>query len=125
MSYRIERDEVHETTDEVPMAPSTPLAPPPMEPPREAVVHREVIETVPQPAPQTESVLATTRRHFAPDAIITAAVGVALLLFGLIAIVRAGFDGPNSEPVVRVLGHDEPVRPRLGNRASDALSYLG
>jgi uncharacterized membrane protein HdeD (DUF308 family) len=101
MSYRIEHDEIHD----VDTTPSTPL-PPPAEPPRDVIVHREVVEAVPAVAPHTESVHATTRRHFAFDAIVAAAVGVALLLFGLIAIVRAGFDGPNSEPVVDVLGFD-------------------
>ncbi len=42
--------------------------------------------------------------RFAPDAVIAAAVGVVLLLIGLIAITRGGFDGPMSEPVVQVLG---------------------
>jgi uncharacterized membrane protein HdeD (DUF308 family) len=98
MSYRIEHDEVHDHTPTEPLPPPAPAA--------DAVVHREVIETVPPPAPHVESVQTATRRHFAFDAILTAAVGVALLLFGLIAIVRAGFDGSNSEPIVTVLGFD-------------------
>lgn len=42
--------------------------------------------------------------HFEPDAIIAALVGLALLLVGLIAITRGGFDGDMSDPVVEVLG---------------------
>lgn len=42
--------------------------------------------------------------RFAPDAVIAGLVGLALLLVGLIAIVRGGFDGPMSDPVVSVLG---------------------
>jgi hypothetical protein len=42
--------------------------------------------------------------HFEPDAIIAAIVGLVLLLVGLIAAVRGGFDGPMSEPIVEVLG---------------------
>lgn len=103
MSYRIEHDEVHESNDHVP---ATTLPPPPPEPPRDVVVQREVVAVAPPVVPHTESVRATTRRQFALDAIITAAVGVALVLFGLIAIVRGGFDGPNSEPIVTVLGFD-------------------
>ncbi|MHB1090798.1 MAG: hypothetical protein ACYC06_07480 [Ilumatobacteraceae bacterium] len=47
----------------------------------------------------------TTGSRFAPDAIITALVGLVLLVVGLIVIIRGGFDGPMSEPVVRVLGY--------------------
>lgn len=42
--------------------------------------------------------------HLSPDSIITGVVGLVVLLFGLIAIVRAGLGGPIAEPVVRVLG---------------------
>ena len=42
--------------------------------------------------------------RFAPDAVIAALVGLAVLLTGLIAIIRGGFDGPMSAPVVKVLG---------------------
>jgi hypothetical protein len=42
--------------------------------------------------------------HFEPDAIIAALVGLALLLVGLIAVTRGGFDGKMSDPVVEVLG---------------------
>ena len=47
----------------------------------------------------------TTGSRFAPDAIITALIGLVLLVVGLIVITRAGFDGPMSEPVVRVFGY--------------------
>ena len=59
-----------------------------------------VITAVPHGAVQTT---AYTSR-FAPDAIIAAVVGLALLLIGLIAITRGGFDGAMSLPVVKVLG---------------------
>ena len=42
--------------------------------------------------------------HFEPDAVIAALVGLALLLIGLIAVTRGGFDGEMSDPVVEVLG---------------------
>jgi hypothetical protein len=42
--------------------------------------------------------------RFAPDSIIAGVVGLVLLVIGLIAIVRGGFDGPMSQPVVQVLG---------------------
>jgi len=42
--------------------------------------------------------------RWAPDSIITAIVGLVLLLMGLIAITRGGFDGSMSDPVVQVLG---------------------
>jgi hypothetical protein len=43
-------------------------------------------------------------RSFAPDAIAAAVVGLFILLIGLLAITRGGFDGPMDRPVVRVLG---------------------
>ena len=42
--------------------------------------------------------------RFAPDALIAAGVGLVLLVIGLIAMVRGGFTGPMSDPVVNVLG---------------------
>lgn len=43
-------------------------------------------------------------RRFAPDAIIASVVGLVLLVVGLLAVVRGGFDGPMETPVVEVLG---------------------
>lgn len=54
--------------------------------------------------PRVDAVRTAWSRHFAPDAVIAAAVGVVLLLIGLIAVTRGGFDGPMSDPVVEVLG---------------------
>ncbi|HEX2783967.1 MAG TPA: hypothetical protein VHN36_10305 [Ilumatobacteraceae bacterium] len=42
--------------------------------------------------------------RYAPDAIIAALAGLVLLVVGLIAIVRNGFDGPMSDPQLSVLG---------------------
>jgi hypothetical protein len=42
--------------------------------------------------------------RFAPDSIIAGIAGLVVLVTGLIAIVRGGFDGPMSTPVVQVLG---------------------
>ncbi|MCU1401307.1 MAG: hypothetical protein JWN62_4416 [Acidimicrobiales bacterium] len=46
----------------------------------------------------------THGRRYAFDSIIVGLVGLALLTVGLIAAVRAGFDGSMSTPVVKVLG---------------------
>lgn len=43
-------------------------------------------------------------RRFAPDAIIAAVLGLVIVLVGLLAITRGGFDGPMDTPVVGVLG---------------------
>jgi hypothetical protein len=43
-------------------------------------------------------------QSFAPDALVAAVVGLFVLLVGLLAITRGGFDGPIDEPVVSVLG---------------------
>jgi hypothetical protein len=61
------------------------------------VVGQTVVTTA--PAVSTASV-----RRFAPDAIIAAVVGLVLLVVGLLAIVRGGFDGPMEDPIVEVLG---------------------
>jgi hypothetical protein len=42
--------------------------------------------------------------RFAPDAIIASIAGLVILVVGLIAIVRGGFDGPMSLPIVDVVG---------------------
>lgn len=42
-------------------------------------------------------------RSFAPDAIAAAVVGLFILLVGLLAVTRGGFDGPMDTPVVKVL----------------------
>jgi hypothetical protein len=42
--------------------------------------------------------------RFAPDAVIAAIAGLVILIVGLIAIIRGGFDGPMSQPVVDVVG---------------------
>jgi hypothetical protein len=42
--------------------------------------------------------------RFAPDSIIAGIAGLVVLVTGLIAVVRGGFDGPMSTPVVQVLG---------------------
>jgi uncharacterized membrane protein HdeD (DUF308 family) len=43
-------------------------------------------------------------QRFAIDSIIVGIIGLALMIVGLIAITRAGVDGPFNEPVVSVLG---------------------
>jgi hypothetical protein len=42
--------------------------------------------------------------RFAPDAVIASVIGLVILLMGLIAVIRGGFTGSMSEPVIRVLG---------------------
>jgi len=119
---RIEHDEVHvdTTTPNVGIPVVEPVVMPP--PPPNAVVAQPVAQPVvaqpvvtqPVAQPVVPIVPATTAdrvqksysARFAPDSLITAAAGVVLLLFGLIAIVRGGFDGPMSDPVVQVLGFD-------------------
>ncbi len=66
-----------------------------------------MVTPVPQPvvvAPVVASVRTARTRRFAPDAVITAIVGLVLLVVGLIAIARGGFDGAMSDPIVQVLG---------------------
>ena len=91
---------MHERTDYVVETPNQTVLPPPVvtDVPVEQHV---VVGAAPVVAAQTRTAYAS---HFAPDAILAALFGLALLLVGLIAIVRGGFDGPMSDPVVQVLG---------------------
>ncbi len=79
----------------------------------EAVIESPIAHTVVQhtaPGEYAVAPVAGARVHrasssrFEPDAIITALVGLGLLLLGLVAAVRGGFDGEMSDPVVEVLG---------------------
>jgi hypothetical protein len=81
------------------------LPPPAVAPPvvgRPAVpVEPVVVDRVPVAA-QYDTV--RTSRQFSAPAAIAGIVGVALLIMGLIACLRAGFGGPLNQPVVQVLG---------------------
>jgi len=46
----------------------------------------------------------TSGRRFAFDSFVVGLVGLAILTLGVVAAVRAGFDSPMNEPVVKVLG---------------------
>ena len=63
---------------------------------------REVVAAAPAVERQVRTTSGSSR--YAPDAVIAALVGLVLLVIGLIAIVRGGFSGPMSDPVVNVLG---------------------
>lgn len=56
-------------------------------------------------APVAHEVRRTTvRRAIALDSIVAGAAGVVILVVGLLAVVRAGVDGPMDQPVVEVAG---------------------
>jgi hypothetical protein len=63
-----------------------------------------MVPTVVPMVTTTGTVRTSYARSFAPDAIASAVVGLFILLIGLLAITRGGFDGPMNTPVVRVLG---------------------
>jgi len=72
-----------------------------------AVVAPAVVEQVvtERPAPVLhQRVASSSGRRFAFDSVIVGIVGLALTIIGLIAVTRAGVDGPFNEPVVKVLG---------------------
>ena len=81
-----------------------------VQPPAPAVVEMPVVEppvaqvVVPAVPAHVGQVRTAYASRYAPDAVVAALVGLVLLVAGLIAIVRGGFDGPMSEPVVSVLG---------------------
>lgn len=76
----------------------------------EAIIESPVASTVVQQGEVVATPVATAQvrtarvSRFEPDAIVAAVAGLALLLVGLIAITRGGFDGPMSDPIVEVLG---------------------
>ena len=62
-------------------------------------------QVVPAVAPVSAGHVRTAyASRFAPDAVIAAVVGLVILVVGLIAIIRGGFDGPMSDPIVQVVG---------------------
>ena len=67
------------------------------------VVEQPVVEQYVAPASAGQVRTAYASR-FAPDSIIAGIAGLVVLVTGLIAVVRGGFDGPMSTPVVQVLG---------------------
>ena len=69
----------------------------------ERPVEREVVATTARPV-AAEQVRTAYASRFAPDAVIAAIAGLVILVVGLIAIVRGGFDGPMADPVVEVVG---------------------
>lgn len=89
---------VHERSDVFVQPPVTAVVETPVV---ETPVARVVVPATPAPVGQVRTAYAS---RYAPDAIIAALVGLVLLVVGLIAIVRGGFDGQMSDPVVSVLG---------------------
>jgi len=94
---------IHERSDVVVgTTPTTPLPPPAVEvPAEEVVVPAAPVVATPVAGGHVSRAYAA---HFAPDSIISSLVGLVMLVVGLIAIVRGGFDGPMSTPVVQVMG---------------------
>jgi hypothetical protein len=78
----------------------------------EVVVEPAVVPVAPQPvvaqrvvaAVPTTAVVRRSFWQFDPAAVVTALVGVFMLIVGLVAMSKAGFDGPMEQPVVEVLG---------------------
>jgi len=89
---------VHERSDAVVVEPVAPV----VEIPASGAIATPVVPVT--AAAPAASVRTAYRARFAPDAIIAGIAGLAILLMGLIAIARGGFDGPMSDPVVEVLG---------------------
>jgi hypothetical protein len=63
-----------------------------------------VVAAAPVVAAPAAAVRTSYTRSFAPDAVVAAIIGLAIMLIGLLAITRGGFDGPMDQPVVSVLG---------------------
>ena len=75
-------------------------------PSTEPVVVERVVPVVERPVAQPAVTEVSTRsRRFALDSFITGLVGVGLVIVGILAVTRAGTDGPMDEPVVKVFGY--------------------
>lgn len=88
----------HERSDVYVQPPAVPMVETPIV---EVPVNQVVVPAVATGSGQIRTAYAT---RYAPDAIIASLAGLVLLIVGLIAMVRGGFDGPMSQPVVSVLG---------------------
>jgi hypothetical protein len=60
--------------------------------------------TLPPPVATRADIRTAHSSRFLPDALVAGAVGLVLVVAGLIAITRGGFTGPMSDPVVSVAG---------------------
>ena len=126
-----ERQEVAYDTD-APVAPAvanTPLVHDQRYVQVQPVVDRVLVDPAVAQAPQAQvvapaGVQTSFSRRFAPDAIIAAVFGLILLLVGLLAITRGGFDGPMSEPVVQVLGFSHTTTLGLIDIAAGAFLLI-
>jgi hypothetical protein len=91
----------------VPVVQAAPVVQPVVQP-----VVEPVVQPVVQPVVVQQPLQPVARRRVATswglwhawDSVVVGIVGVILLLFGLIAFVRAGTDGPWDQPVVHVAG---------------------
>jgi hypothetical protein len=70
------------------------------------------------------SVRTDSASRFAPDALIASLVGLVLLVMGLIAIIRGGFNGPMAEPIIKVLGFTHTTTLGLIDAAIGACLLL-
>src|SRR4029077_19479879 len=68
------------------------------------VAATRVVQAPVAAAAPVAAVRTTSFRRFAPDAVIAAAVGLVVMVIGLLAIVRGGFDGPREGPLGEGLG---------------------
>jgi len=91
---------VHERSDAVVYDPPATV----VDVPVNGTVVTPVTPVVTAPAATAGSIRTAYNARFAPDSIIAGVAGLVILVVGLIAIVRGGFDGPMSDPVVQVLG---------------------
>jgi len=61
--------------------------------------HRDVVDT-----PQTRTSAVARSRSFSPGQLLTGAVGVVLLLMGIVAVTRTGIDGSLNTPPTDIFG---------------------
>src|SRR5690348_2987106 len=82
--------------------------------------HRDTVDT---PYERTTAVART--RHFSPGQLLTGAVGLVLVIFGIIAVVRTGVDGSLNTPPSDILGLTHSSYVGFAELAAGLLLLIG
>jgi len=92
----------HEEADQI----VTPAVSPVVTPAVTPVVSSEplVVTGAPVQVAQVHQVATVSQQRYAIDSLIVGVIGLVMTIVGLLAVTRAGVDGPMSSPVVKVVG---------------------
>jgi hypothetical protein len=82
--------------------------------------HHDVVDT-----PQARTTEVARARHFSPGQLVTGAVGVVLVIFGIIAVTRTGVDGSLNRPPTEILGLTHSAWVGFAELAAGLLLLVG